>query len=302
MESFVGYRQVNLFDEVDAVIFPMAIFYPTLIPATTVKMDIFELEIAPDAAPEEGVFPLVLISHGSGGTPLLYRTLALYLASNGFVVGMPQHPFNNWRDNSLEGQAGNLVNRPRHIQRAIDWFFDEKHTFTLGDNFAIIGHSMGGCTALTMAGGVPTSKETTEQIRKIEVKHDSRLKALVLLAPATTWFGAKGALSKVDVPVLMYIGDQDERTPYDPHALVVLDGPPDKTKVRCKIIEKAGHFSFLSPFPTRMTRESYPPSQDPPGFDRPRFLDELNAEVLDFLSQNLEIPSLWNTETRENGA
>ena len=287
MESFVGCHQVDLFDEVDDVTFPMAVFYPTSAPAATLRMEIFELEIATDAAPAEGAFPLVLISHGSGGSPLLYRTLALHLARNGFVVGLPKHPFNNWRDNSLEGQADNLANRPRHIQRAIDWFFDEKHTFALSDNFAIIGHSMGGCTALTMAGGVPTSKETTGEIRKIEVEHDSRLKALVLLAPATTWFGAEGALKKVDAPILMYIGDQDECTPYNPHARLVLDGLSDKTKVRCKIVEKAGHFSFLSPFPKRMVRESYPPSQDPPGFARPRFLDELNTEVLDFLSQTL---------------
>jgi predicted dienelactone hydrolase len=280
----------------------MAVFYPTSVPATTVKMEIFELEIATDAAPKEGTFSLVLISHGSGGSPLLYRTLALYLARNGFVVGMPKHPFNNWRDNSLEGQADNLANRPRHIQRAIDWFFDERHAFTLEENFASIGHSMGGCTALTMAGGVPTSKETTGQMRKIEVEHDSRLKALVLLAPATTWFGAEGALSKVDAPILMYIGDRDERTPYNPHARVVLDGLPDKTKILCKIVEKAGHFSFLSPFPKRMVREFYPASQDLPGFDRLRFLDELNAEVLDFLSRNLEVSSLWNTETTGHGA
>jgi hypothetical protein len=67
-----------------------------------------------------------------------------------------------------------------------------------------------------------------------------------------------------------------------------LDGVPDKTKIQCEIIENAGHFSFLSPFPAHMVKESFPPSLDPPGFDRARFHDVMNAEILDFLSRTLQ--------------
>ena len=67
---------------------------------------------------------MILISHGSGGSHLVYRTLAHHLARNGFIVGMPEHPFNNRNNNTLEGTVENLINRPRHIRTAIDWFFD----------------------------------------------------------------------------------------------------------------------------------------------------------------------------------
>jgi hypothetical protein len=39
--------------------------------------------------------------------------------------------------------------------------------------------------------------------RRIEVEHDARVKALVLLAPATPWFRVTGSLEKVTAPILM---------------------------------------------------------------------------------------------------
>jgi hypothetical protein len=41
----------------------------------------------------------------------------------------------------------------------------------------------------------------------------------------------------------------------------------------------------MSPFPASVTNAAFPPSQDPPGFNRKRFLLELNSEVLDFLGR-----------------
>jgi len=39
---------------------------------------------------------------------------------------MPEHPFNNFNNNTLEGTVENLENRPRHIYTAIDWFFESE--------------------------------------------------------------------------------------------------------------------------------------------------------------------------------
>jgi predicted dienelactone hydrolase len=292
MDFFTGYRSVGLRYEPGNTVFSMAVMYPASEREKPEEVDACNLNVLKDATPEEGIFPLVLISHGSGGAPLLYRTLARHLASNGFVVGMPEHPFNNRNDNSFAGTLENLVNRPKHIRAAIDWFFDNKafSPFLKPNAVAIIGHSLGGYTALAAAGGVPTPlpKETgDERVDPIDVKPDPRIKALVLLAPAAIWFRARGALSGVGVPILMLVGEKDKHTPYERHAQLVLDGVPDRAKVQCRIVENAGHFSFLSPFPRHMVKESFPPSQDPPGFDRAQFHDELNAEVLSFLSRVL---------------
>lgn len=285
-DMFVGYRTIELVDEFSGAPFPMAVMYPTLVPGKKEKLGPYSLDLSINAVPQEGKFPLTLISHGSGGSYLLYRMLAHHLASNGFIVGMPEHPFNNLNNNILGGTFENLTNRPRHIQTAINWFFKQEFARLSKDNaVSVIGHSLGGYTALALAGGVPTffpNESSNRQPQRISATPDLRIKALVLLAPAAVWFKANRALDRVNIPILMFVGEKDKHTPRY-HAQIILDGVPDKKKIQYRIVENAGHFSFLSPYPQSMTKTSFPPSQDPPGFDRESFHAELNAEVLDFL-------------------
>jgi hypothetical protein len=44
---------------------------------------------------------------------------------------------------------------------------------------------------------------------------------------------------------------------------------------------------FLSPFPPDLISPAFPPSQDPPGFDRAALHPLLNAEILTFLRRVL---------------
>jgi len=310
MKNFVGYRTVDLWDEKRSVKFPMKILYPTKTPEKTEKFGSYDLSVSMDAVVSEGVYHLVLISHGTGGTPMAYRTLAHYLASHGYIVGLPEHPFNNRNDNSLEGTVRNLIDRPRHIQLVIDWFFDggKFKKYCQPDAVALIGHSIGGYTALAVAGGMPSSlpsESTDGQQHLIPVVPDKRIKALVLLAPAAIWFQADGALSKVNCPILMLVGEKDEFTgPACPilmrsegkdncatigyHAHLIMEGVSEDIDIQHRVVKNAGHFSFLSPFPDSMKNAKFPPSQDPPGFDRGSFQNELNAEVLNFLSDQMQ--------------
>jgi predicted dienelactone hydrolase len=289
MHDFVGYCAVELVGTPSGITFPMAVMYPTQAPAKSENLGLYSLDISIDAPLTKGVYPLILISHGSGGSHFVYRTLAHYLSRNGFIVGMPEHPFNNRNDNTLQGTVENLINRPRHLQIAIDWFFKSERfsKFLKPDAVSIIGHSMGGYTALALAGGIPTSfpsKSLDRQSQRIDVLPDSRIKALVLLAPGTVWFQADGALREVKVPILMLSAEKDPYTPYY-HAQIVLDGIINKEKVQHRVVENAGHFSFLSPFPESMTLAAFLPSQDPEGFNREAFHHDLNREVLEFLLQ-----------------
>ena len=86
--------------------------------------------------------------------------------------------------------------------------------------------------------------------------------------------------------MLLLTAENDEYTPFF-HAQIVLEGVADKHKIKHLIIESAGHYSFLSPFPASMQSPTFLPSQDPPGFDRVRFQEGLHAEIATFLRQNL---------------
>ncbi|MEI5909648.1 alpha/beta fold hydrolase [Bacillus spongiae] len=289
-EWFAGFRTVEFTDEQLDITIPMFIMYPTSTPEKLGSIGPYQLNISRNAQLEEGVFPLVLLSHGTGGSPLVYRTIATYLARNGMVVGMIEHPFNNRNDNTLEGTVDNLSIRPKHISMGIDWFFNSKEFSKMlkPNSVSVIGHSMGGYTALAAAGGKPTSfpyESSDGKVHQINVTPDDRINSIVLLAPASVWFKEKGALKDINIPILMYVAEKDLFTPYF-HAEIVLNGLPDRTKIQHKMIENAGHFSFLSPFPKEMTSDSFLPAQDPHGFNREDFHHHLNEEITEFLLKN----------------
>ena len=244
-----------------------------------------------DAPVEGGDLLLAAISHGHGGTALVYRGLALHLARAGFVVAMPDHPGNNRNDNSLAGTSLNLENRPRHIRATLDAAFADP---VLGRRLrpgiaALIGHSLGGYTALAVAGGRPTAfahETASGEACPVPVVADGRVRALVLLAPAAVWFMADGALSNVGAPILMLTAEHDPHTPAI-HAQIVTRGVPASSRLEHRVVAGAGHFAFLDPFPPALCRPDFPPSRDPPGFDRPAFLKGMNAEIAAFLQEAL---------------
>jgi predicted dienelactone hydrolase len=291
MSKFAGCRSLELTDTEMGRAFPALIMYPTETPERPERLGPYVAEVAMNGPVAPGPYPLVVISHGTGGSHLLYRDLAAYLARQGFVVVLPEHPLNNRDNNELAGTAANLANRPRHLRLVIDWAYGDRvfGPQLVPGKVAIVGHSQGGYTALALAGGRPMAfpNETDDhQPHPVDVVADDRIKALVLLAPATPWFMEEGALKDVDVPIFLLTGQKDQHTPLW-QAEIVKNGVPDSALVEHRAITNAGHFSFLSPFPPQMINPAFPPSQDPPGFDRPRFHEQMNAEILAFLRRVL---------------
>ncbi len=56
---------------------------------TDMNIGPYSINVCPDGDFVNNKFPLVVISHGGGGSHLLYRIVALHLAQNGYVVAMP---------------------------------------------------------------------------------------------------------------------------------------------------------------------------------------------------------------------
>lgn len=287
MTNSVGCFSTVVNDPVQGVPIPMWFLYPTRVAGRAEQFGPYELNVAMNAPVEGENLPLVVFSHGGGGSSLTYRDLATYLVRAGFAVVLLEHPGNNRADNSLEGTVANLENRPRHIRVAIDTIFanDIIGHLLSRNKIALIGHSMGGYTSLAITGGCPVAgpHETgTGHIQKITVLTDQRIGSLVLLAPACGWFNYNGSLVNVDVPILLMTAEKDELAPHL-KADIVKSGVHDPGKVDFCVIPNAGHHSFQSPFPSSMTRPEFPPSQDPEGFDRVAFQPILHAEILSFL-------------------
>lgn len=289
--SAAGCRSMTVPDPTSGPAIPIVVLHPTDAPARTARLGPYALAAATDAPVAAGAYPLVLVSHGTGGSHLAYRDLAAHLARAGFVVALVEHPGNSRNDDSRADTDANLAARPRHLRLAADHLYADA---TLGPHLApgavaIVGHSMGGYTALAAAGGRPTAfaRETADgRAREVPVAPDDRVRALVLLAPAAAWFLAPGALRDVRVPILMLTAEHDPHTP-EGHAEIVRRGLPADAPLVHRVVPNAGHFSFLSPFPAAMTSAAFAPSQDPPGFDRARFHDAMYAEVTAFLRRTL---------------
>ena len=282
LEIFVGSEQMKIVDKTLNISFPVLIQYPTHEPSTTIPFGPFTMDVSPDAKIIEGQFPLVIISHGNGGSHLVYRTISTHLAKNGYIVAMLEHYGNNRNNNQWENTNANLINRPRHVSLIIDELLSiNRFGKSISvNNIAVLGHSMGGYTALVLAGGLPRTREG----EKIEVSSDPRVKAIVLLAPGTGWF--MNSLQNVTIPILMLIAEHDQITPRW-NAEIVLNNVPDKAQVTFREVENAGHFSFLSPFPAAMKNSNFLPSTDPEGFDREQFHKQIPAEILEFLNDKL---------------
>lgn len=282
LEIFVGSRQFQVRDQNKDISFPVLVQYPTHQPSSLTKFGLYTMDVCLDAKIIEGQFPLIIISHGNGGSPLLYRTISTYLAKNGYIVAMIEHYGNNRNNNVLENTTENLMARPKHVSLTIDFLLAD-HWFSESiaeEKIGIIGHSMGGYTALALAGGVPHTKNGIV----IDVSSDSRIKAIVLLAPGTGWF--MNSLDKVTIPILMFTAEKDPITPKW-NGEIVLNCVSEKSQITFREIENAGHFSFLSPFPATMKNANFLPSTDPVGFDREKFHEELPPEILNFLNNNL---------------
>jgi predicted dienelactone hydrolase len=285
-----GCRLVNINDEVQGAVVPTAFLYPAHAAEKPEQFGPYSLEVALDAPPADGVWPLVVISHGNSGTPWAYRQLAKHLVLAGFAVALPAHTGNTRLDNSLAGTAANLVNRPRHITLAIDAVLADPvlQAHVARSGVAVIGHSIGGYTALAAAGGQAWTgphESKGGQPAPVPVTPDARIRSLVLLNPATFWF-IEGSLRSVLLPILLRTGEKDELTPIE-HAHNIINGVADPALVEHQDIPGAGHFAFMSKFPPEMTRPNFKPSQDPPGFDRESIQPAFFADVTAFLKRTL---------------
>jgi predicted dienelactone hydrolase len=288
MSATAGHRHLTVADAHAGTAIATHVLYPSAAPERDARMGPYAMSLAPDAEPAGARSPLVVISHGTGGTPLVYRGLAAHLARAGFVVALPTHPGNNRGDDSLANSIENLEGRPRHLRLLIDALFADAALGPrlLPDRVGVVGHSMGGYTALAIAGGRPAARAPDGASRTLAVEHDPRVRALVLLAPAVPWFMGPGALARVHVPILMLTGEHDQATsPW--HAQVVTRGLPATTRIEHRVVAGAGHFAFLTPFPPERVGPDFPPSQDPPGFDRVAFQETLCADVEAFLRRTL---------------
>lgn len=307
-----GFADVTLTDPVEGGPMPVIVAYPTRSAAGTTGLGPFTISARRNAAPAPGSYPLIVFSHGTAGTNLGHHDSLTALARAGFVAAAVEHPRDNSRDDSGFATDLTMIGRPHHIVALIDGLLANPTMGPLIDKnrIGMVGHSAGGYTALLIAGAVPSFARASEyravveknpalqsalqradaagsQRRRPDLEYisDPRILALVLWAPGFGYAFDKDALSKVHVPILLYRPSMDTLVPHPWGAERIAEFLP--TRPEYHVLEGAGHFVFFAPCPWMLSLTARQVCADPPGINRAKIHERLNAELITFFRQAL---------------
>lgn len=145
----------------------VTVFYPSSDAETPNVQGPFRLSWASNGTPLKGNGYLVVISHGSGGSPWVHVDLARALVEHGFTVALPQHHGDNYLDPSAPGPVS-WRKRPNEVSTAIDAIAGNAPlaaSLSL-DAVGVFGGSAGGHTALSLAGGLWSEQRFKEHCEK----------------------------------------------------------------------------------------------------------------------------------------
>jgi predicted dienelactone hydrolase len=303
-----GIADLALIDPVEGGPMAAIVVYPAAEIGPPTERGPYTIAATRDAKPADGVFPLVVMSHGTGGSMLGHHDSLTALAQAGFVAAAVQHPRDNYLDDSGFGTDLQLIGRPHHIVALIDGVLGDPRFGPLVDRrrIGMAGFSAGGYTTLVIVGGTPNfalnaayrqaepddplmlrALAAGSQRRKLDlpIVSDLRVRAAFVMAPALGQVFDKTALAEVHVPIRLYCAGADEvlRHPWNAERIrQMLPAAPEY-----EVIEGAGHYVFLAPCPAPMAASLPAICVDPPGIDRTAIHARLNAEMVEFFRRTL---------------
>ncbi|AWJ85045.1 dienelactone hydrolase [Azospirillum sp. TSH58] len=300
----VGMRALAFTDPADGGIARVMVWYPTDAPETPVERGPFTFPVAEGAPVSDGRHPLVIVSHGSGGSAFGHADTAIALARRGYIVAAVHHRGNAFDDNRDAGTERMWRNRPAQLSAALGHVLAEPVLAGRidGGRVGALGFSAGGYTVLVAAGGAAELERIAAHCRTPPAGEEfchlgnaraegrvegggPRVRAAVLMAPVGVPF-SKDGLAGVAIPIRLYRAERDEQI-----AAAQVEDLRDRlpTPPEYEVVRDAGHFAFLMPIPAAIAPEVGPPAWDPPGFDRAAFHERLNGEIADFFDRALAI-------------
>jgi len=304
---------------------PVTVIYSSSGEAKPLRRGPFTLTLAWQGAPVRGNGRLVVISHGSGGSPWVHSDLARTLVDAGFIVAMPEHQGDNFKDPGTPGPAS-WRRRPAEVSRAIDAVGRDARLAPLLrlDKVGMYGMSAGGHTALSLAGGrwSPTSfaRHCAAHIAEDfpacvglatrlsgnfldATKIWTALTLINMRFSDPVWVTYNEPRLQAIVAGVPYAADFDMASlaaPRMPLGIVNMGGDKWlaprfhgeavlKACAKCTAVANlpgGGHGALLSPFPPKLPDAAAELLNDPPGFDR-RVLPEIDGKIAAFFRKHL---------------
>jgi predicted dienelactone hydrolase len=222
---------------------------------------------APMAALPERL-PVVLLTHGTGGTPASLVWIAERLAAHGYLVAAVEHFGNVYGNDTPEGAIAQW-RRPLDLSRTLDALLaDSRFGGRIDPNrVGAAGMSSGGYTVIAVAGGIyhperlgrqcerdpatkgcrPDAKATFAGLPDRDAAsasyQDPRFRAVFAIAPALGPAFAAEDLAPIKIPVGIVASAQDEWVPLNENAAHYAELI---SNAKLTVLPKGGHFTFLS--------------------------------------------------------
>ena len=278
-----------------------------------------------DIKQQDAKFPLVLISHGTGGSALGMGWLGQYLASQGYIAASVNHHGNNAIEPYLAHGFMLWWERATDFTVLIDKLLNEVDAFKDKideQRIGFAGFSQGGCTAVMLAGGccdldhlqafcnseladsicygprefpniidkAPHLMETDSQFRESIDRHkrsykDNRIKAAFAIAPALGMAFPAGGLSMIDIPVQIVVTEIDTEVPPNTNAYRFAELIPG---ARLEVIPgQADHYVFLNEATDAGKRLEPDICIDHPSVDRRQVHQQVSRQATAFFIREL---------------
>jgi len=237
---------------------------------------------AADAPAADGRWPVLLLSHGNGGTARMMGWFGTAMARAGYVVVAVDHPGNNGIDAMTA--AGSILMWNRADDLAAAWAavqVDPRFSARVdAKRLGLVGYSAGGYTALVAAGARPDMARLVTfckanpkdgvcapQLENPEFTFERRMalaaapqiapwvarsgedrripnvRAVFLMAPAIVQAFDPAELAKLDVPLSVVVGEADAVASPATNSQVIGEA---NDRTRLKLLPAVGHYDFLS--------------------------------------------------------
>lgn len=297
-----GFRVIEIPATAERPALSGAVWSPCAQPPGEMKLGPYVLPVVRDCPVQGEKLPLVVISHGAGGSVFGHRDTAQVLADAGFIVVAINHPGDTALDRSRIDAFEIFVERPADIRRAVDFMLGPWPLAARIDpeRVGLFGFSRGGYTGLVLIGAKPAfgkrfrlceGKDTPlcDQVRAgtlPPLPDDPRIKAAVIAEPLSVFF-TQQSYKTIKTPVQLWRSAQGGAgvTPKSVDELAaLLPVKPDM-----QIVANAHHFAFLAPCPTALALTAPDICTDAVDFDRVAFHRVFNDKILTFFRKHLAV-------------
>ncbi len=267
-------------------------------------------------------FPVVLLSHGSGGSALQLGWLGPELARHGYIAVAVNHPGNNSLEPYTAEGFGLWWERATDLSNALTALIADP---TFGahvdqSHVGAAGFSIGGYTVLALAGArinqqkfldacaqspeLPTC-HVAEMRNLGDMDHviatvrlssaqsltmdgasyrDSRIRAVFAISPAVGQAFTAKSFREVEIPVALVVGDHDPIAPPATNAAYFKQLYP---QAELTVLPDVTHYTFLDTCAPAAAASVPYLCQEAPGVDRDQVHAKVAGLALDFFDKNL---------------